>query len=81
VSKEFSSLDESLREFIAQQAMFFVATAPSEVGRINISPKGYRDTFAVLDAHTVAFLSSLTPRGATVRVVAPAPCAELAGGA
>ena len=36
--------------------MFFVATAPSEVGRINISPKGYRDTFAVLDAHTVAYL-------------------------
>jgi len=56
VSKEFSSLDESLREFMAQQAMFFVATAPSEGGRINISPKGYQDTFAVLDAHTVAYL-------------------------
>jgi Pyridoxamine 5'-phosphate oxidase len=36
--------------------MFFVATAPSEGGRINLSPKGYRDTFAVLDAHTVAYL-------------------------
>jgi hypothetical protein len=54
VSKEFSSLDESLREFIEQQAMFFVATAPSEGGRINLSPKGYQDTFAVLDDHTVA---------------------------
>jgi hypothetical protein len=56
VAKEFSSLDESLQEFIGQQAMFFVATAPSEGGRINLSPKGYQDTFAVLDEHTVAYL-------------------------
>jgi len=56
VSKEFASLDESLREFIAEQAMFFVATAPSVGGRINLSPKGYHDTFAVLDEHTVAYL-------------------------
>ena len=56
MAKEFSAIDESLREFIGQQAMFFVATAPSEGGRINLSPKGYRDTFAVLDDHTVAYL-------------------------
>jgi hypothetical protein len=56
MAKEFSRLDESLREFINGQAMFFVATAPSEGGRINLSPKGYRDTFAVLDDHTVAYL-------------------------
>jgi Pyridoxamine 5'-phosphate oxidase len=56
VAKEFSHIDESLREFIAEQAMFFVATAPSEGGRVNLSPKGYADTFAVLDDHTVAYL-------------------------
>jgi hypothetical protein len=56
VAKEFSGIDESLREFIGQQAMFFVATAPSVGGRINLSPKGYRDTFAVLDERTVAYL-------------------------
>jgi hypothetical protein len=56
MAKEFPRLDESLREFIGEQAMFFVATAPSEGGRINLSPKGYRDTFAVLDDHTVAYL-------------------------
>lgn len=56
MAKEFSRLDESLQEFIDSQAMFFVATAPSEGGRINLSPKGYRDTFAVLDEHTVAYL-------------------------
>jgi hypothetical protein len=56
VAKEFSRIDESLREFIAEQAMFFVATAPTEGGRINLSPKGYSDTFAVIDDHTVAYL-------------------------
>jgi hypothetical protein len=56
VAKEFPRIDEALRDFIDEQAMFFVATAPSEGGRINLSPKGYRDTFAVLDDHTVAYL-------------------------
>lgn len=56
MAKVFPHIDESLREFIGRQAVFFVATAPSEGGRINLSPKGYRDTFAVLDDHTVAYL-------------------------
>ncbi|WP_293041342.1 pyridoxamine 5'-phosphate oxidase family protein [Mycobacterium sp.] len=41
MAKEFPRIDESLRDFIAGQAVFFVATAPSERGRINLSPKGY----------------------------------------
>ncbi|MCV7380116.1 pyridoxamine 5'-phosphate oxidase [Mycobacterium alsense] len=56
MAKEFSRLDESLRAFIDEQAVFFVATAPSEGGRINLSPKGYRDTFAVLGDRAVAYL-------------------------
>ncbi|ACC40655.1 pyridoxamine 5'-phosphate oxidase family protein [Mycobacterium marinum] len=56
MAKEFSHIDESIREFIGNQAMFFVATAPSDGGRVNLSPKGYRDTFAVLDDHTVAYI-------------------------
>ncbi|MBX7453035.1 pyridoxamine 5'-phosphate oxidase family protein [Mycolicibacterium sp. 3033] len=56
MAKVFARLDESLREFIAAQSVFFVATAPSDGGRINVSPKGYRDTFTVLDDHTVAYL-------------------------
>lgn len=56
MAKEFPSVDESLRDFIRDQAMFFIATAPTDGGRINLSPKGYRDTFAVLDEHTVAYL-------------------------
>ncbi|MGV9677772.1 pyridoxamine 5'-phosphate oxidase family protein [Nocardia sp. NPDC003482] len=56
MAKEFTGIDDKLRRFIAEQPMFFVATAPSQGGRINLSPKGYRDTFAVLDDHTVAYL-------------------------
>ena len=37
--------------------MYFVATAPTgPEGRVNVSPKGYRDTFAVLDDTTVGYL-------------------------
>jgi hypothetical protein len=54
---EFTGIDEENRAFIEQQPMFFVGTAPSgPEGLVNISPKGYRDCFAVLDQHTVAYL-------------------------
>lgn len=56
MAKEFERLDDQLRQFIRAQAMFFVASAPSEGGRVNLSPKGYQDTFAILDDHTVAYL-------------------------
>lgn len=56
MAKVFPHLDDALRKFIAEQSMFFVATAPAEGGRVNLSPKGYRDTFAILDDHTVAYL-------------------------
>lgn len=37
--------------------MFFVATAPlAQDGRVNLSPKGLRDSFAILDELTVAYL-------------------------
>jgi hypothetical protein len=57
VAKLFDRLDERWRRFIAEQPMYFVATAPDgPSGHVNVSPKGYRDTFAVLDDTTVAYL-------------------------
>jgi hypothetical protein len=56
MSKVYEAIDERLRAFIAAQPMFFVATAPHSGGHVNVSPKGYRDTFAVLDETTVAYL-------------------------
>jgi hypothetical protein len=64
----YSELDERLIKFIGKQPIFFVATAPcldaaGDGGHVNVSPKGYRDTFVVLDPLTVAYLD-LTGSGA-----------------
>jgi len=52
-----------MQNFIAQQHMFFVATAPlADVGRVNMSPKGY-DSLRLIDSRTVAYVD-LTGSGA-----------------
>src|SRR5215472_9731576 len=68
MAQVFTELDDRLITFITSQPMFFVATAPcldasGAGGHVNVSPKGYRDTFAVLDRLTVAYLD-LTGSGA-----------------
>ncbi len=50
----YKQLDQKYRDFIAEQHLFFVATAPNE-GRVNLSPKGM-NTFCYIDEHTVAYL-------------------------
>ena len=56
MAKTHPVLDQRLRDFIARQHLFFVATAPlSGAGRINLSPKGL-DSLAVLDDRTLAYL-------------------------
>lgn len=56
-------IDDELREWIAAQPVFFVATAPLTAdGHVNLSPKGL-DTLAVVDSHTVRYLD-LTGSGA-----------------
>jgi hypothetical protein len=56
MGKVYDALDDALIAFIRAQKMFFVATAPLAAdGCINVSPKGY-DSFAVIDAHTIAYL-------------------------
>jgi len=50
------SLKERHKEFIREQKMFFVATAPlSADGHVNVSPKGL-DSFAIIDDNTVAYI-------------------------
>jgi hypothetical protein len=49
-------IDERLRDFIAEQSVFFVASAPlSPEGHVNVSPKGL-DTFRVLGPNRVGYL-------------------------
>ena len=54
MSDWYKSITPEMKQFIAEQKVFFVATAPNE-GRINLSPKGM-DTFRVLDRHRVIYL-------------------------
>ncbi|OAI47141.1 pyridoxamine 5'-phosphate oxidase [Planctomycetaceae bacterium SCGC AG-212-F19] len=54
MAKFYTELNETLRQFIGAQQMFFNASAPNQ-GRINLSPKGL-DTFRVLSDQRVAYL-------------------------
>jgi hypothetical protein len=56
MGKVIEHLTDELMEFIRQQHLFFVATAPlSAEGHINLSPKGL-DVFRVLTPNRVAYL-------------------------
>ena len=56
MGKVYERIDENIREWIARQQMFFVATAPlTASGHVNVSPKGH-DTLRVLDDHTLAYM-------------------------
>jgi hypothetical protein len=55
MAKHFTEINEATQAFIAQQKLFFVATAAPE-GRVNLSPKG-QDTFRVLGPNRVAWLN------------------------
>jgi hypothetical protein len=54
MSEWFKTITPELKRFIADQKVFFVATAPRE-GRINLSPKGM-DTFRVASPKRVLYL-------------------------
>jgi hypothetical protein len=57
MGKTFEGIDEKLGRFLADQPVFFVATAPSGAdGHVNLSPKGMAGTFRILDPRTVAYL-------------------------
>lgn len=54
MAKFYTELDNFLQRFIAEQKIFFTASAPNN-GRVNLSPKGM-DSFRCLDHKTVAYL-------------------------
>jgi hypothetical protein len=56
MGKIFDVIDDRLQAWIGRQRMFFVGTAPSDGGHVNVSPKGPIETLRVLDDHTVAYL-------------------------
>jgi len=60
MSKVFEDgIDERMAAWIARQRLFFVATAPRDGGRVNLSPKGPIETLRVLGPHRVAYLDRI----------------------
>src|SRR5262245_40790355 len=56
MGRTYTSIDDGLQQFITQQHVFFVATAPLAAGgHVNVSPKGL-DAFRLIDSTTVAYL-------------------------
>ncbi len=57
MGKVYDEITEHQREWIARQAMFFVATAPlAGDGHVNLSPKGPIGSLAVLGPREIAYL-------------------------
>lgn len=56
MGKTYERIDDELQGWIAQQKMFFVATAPlSQDGHVNCSPKGL-DTFTILGPRSAGYV-------------------------
>jgi hypothetical protein len=57
MAKVFDGITDHLRDWVARQSMYFVATAPLAAdGHVNVSPKGPIGSLAILDDHTLAYL-------------------------
>ena len=60
MGKFYPTLEETHKEFILKQHLFFIATAPlSEQGRINLSPKGL-DCFRILPDGRVGYMDLIS---------------------
>ncbi|MCX5043816.1 pyridoxamine 5'-phosphate oxidase family protein [Aldersonia sp. NBC_00410] len=57
MGKVYEGIEPKLADWLRQQPLFVVATAPLGAdGLLNVSPKGGSGTFAVFDEHTVGYL-------------------------
>lgn len=57
MGREYEAIDQHLRDWIAKQSLFFIATAPAALdGHVNVSPKGPIGMLRVLGPHRIAYL-------------------------
>ena len=57
MGRVYDTIDDTTRQWLARQPMFFVATAPNDPdGHVNLSPKGAAGAFRVLDPTRVAYV-------------------------
>lgn len=67
MGKVFERIDDKMRAWIGEQAMFFVGTAPlSAEGHVNVSPKGPIGSLRVIDDTTIAYLDVLGSGAETI---------------
>ena len=60
MAKVFDEIGPKLADWIGQQHMFFVGSAPSgDTGHVNVSPKGPIETLRVLGPRRVAYLDQV----------------------
>ena len=82
MGKTYERIDGRLRTFIEAQPLFFTATAPlSGDGTVNLSPKGLKGSFAVIDELTSehgVVTSELVPALSVARDGAARPGLRLA---
>jgi len=63
----FESIDDALAAWIAEQALFFVATAPLDRdGHVNLSPKGPIGSLRVLGPRQIAYLDVIGSGAETI---------------
>jgi len=62
MGRTYPEITDTVADWIGRQHMFFVATAPSDGGHVNVSPKGL-DTFRINGPNEVSYLD-LTGSGA-----------------
>lgn len=59
MAKVYGSISGRIRDFVDKQHVFFVATSPLAAdGHVNVSPRGLKGTFGVLDEHTFAWVDT-----------------------
>jgi hypothetical protein len=72
MGKFYDTLPQNLIDFIAAQKMFFIATAPVDDGRVNLSPKGY-ESVAVLDPSHLLYVDYAGSGNETANHIAAGP--------
>jgi len=55
MAKYYDRLNDELKDFIHQQKIFFVGTAPCGEGEVHIAPKGY-ETLRILNDNHIVYL-------------------------
>jgi hypothetical protein len=67
MGREYDAIDERMTKWVADQALFFVGTAPLGAdGHVNVSPKGPIGSLRVLGPTTVAYLDIIGSGAETI---------------